>query len=101
MVIIIPITTIATSSPCTSVKLYCRGCCRTIRCTCSLMLMMITILMVVMMVMGKMVMMMVSGAEEITSCGWYVVTLTIFFTWGELWFSYNSSGRCVMLMMIR
>jgi len=66
------------------------------------MLMMITILMVVVMVMGKMVMMMmVSGAEEITSCGWYVVTLTIFFTWGEFWFGYNSGCRCVMLMMIR
>ena len=67
------------------------------------MLMMITILMVVMMMMGKMVMMMmmVSGVEEITSCGWYVVTLTIFFTWGEFWFCYNSGCRCVMLMMIR
>lgn len=99
MVIIIPITTIASTCSCASIKLHCR-CCRTVRRTCSLMLMMITILMMVMVV-GEMVMVMVSSAEEITSRGWYVVTLTIFFTWGKFWVYNNSGGRRVVLVMIR
>jgi hypothetical protein len=65
------------------------------------MLMMITVLVVVMVVMCKVVMVMVSSAEEITSCRRYVVTLTIFFTWGKFWVYNNSGGRHVMLVMIR
>lgn len=100
MVIIIPITTIASSCSSTSIKLDCGRCWSTVRGTCSLMLMMITILMVVMVMVSEMVVM-VSGAEEITCCGWYVVTLAIFFTWGEFWIYYNSRCRCVVLVMIR
>lgn len=101
MVIIIPIATIASSCSSTSIKLNCCRGCSTVRRTCCLMLMMITILMVVMVMVGEMVVVMVSRAEEITSCGWYVVTLTIFFTWGKFWIYYNSGCRGVMLVMIR
>lgn len=101
MMIIIPITTITSSCSRTTIKLNCCCCCSTIRRSCSLVLVMITILMMVMVMVGEMVVVMVSGVEEITSCGWYVVTLTIFFTWGKFWIYYDSCSRCVVLVMIR
>lgn len=67
MMIIIPIATITSRRSGTTIKLNCRCCWRTIRCPCSLVLVVIAILMVVMVVVREMVVM-VSGAEEIASC---------------------------------
>lgn len=100
MVVVIPIATITSGGRCPAVDLN-RSSCRCSVWRSSRLVLVVVAILVVMVVVGEVVMVvMVSAAEEITSRRRYVVTLTVFFTWGKFRI-YNNSGCRRVVMVIR